>query len=73
MYMYACMCAYGYECNALVCVCVCSGGEALSPLHAVLIEKWCLLPGGVPARGQAGGQAPKKEVTSIFIALDMHM
>lgn len=29
--------------------------------------------GGVPARGQAGGQAPKKEVTSIFIALDMHM
>ncbi|KAK1905923.1 Ribosomal protein S12 methylthiotransferase RimO, partial [Dissostichus eleginoides] len=27
-----------------------AGGEAVSPLHAVLIEKWCLVPGG--ARGK---------------------
>lgn len=42
-------------------------------MHAVLIEKCCLVPEGERRGGQTGGEAPKKEVTSIFIALDMHM
>lgn len=77
MHLCVCVCVYDYECHSLVCVCDFSRVEAVSPVHAVLIEK-CLVPwglkgGGGLARGQTGDQAPKKEVTSIFIALDMHM
>ena len=78
-----CVCTCVYVC-AFVCVCVCvqRGWGCVSCARCAHWEVVsCALGGGVvvvvgvgvPARGQAGGQAPKKEVTSIFIALDMHM
>ncbi len=57
--MCACMYVYMRACVPTImsviprCVCmhepVCafSGGDAVSPMHAVLIEKWCLVPWGV--------------------------
>lgn len=70
MYIYLCMCAYDYESNSLVCVCVCMcvfrGGKTLSPVHAVLIEKWCLVPRGA-ASERAGGRPGAKERGHIHI------
>lgn len=78
--VYVCMhvCIYMHACVPMImsvipwcvceCVCVFSGGEAVSPMHAVLIEKWCLVPGGgVGAGERAGGRPGAKERGHIHI------
>lgn len=71
-----CACMYVYifvhvimsviPCCVCVCMCVFRGGKTLSPMHAVLIEKWCLVPRGA-ARERAGGQPGTKERGHIHI------
>lgn len=73
-----CACMYVYifvhvimsviPCCVYVCVCMCifRGGKTLSPMHAVLIEKWCLVPRGA-ARERAGRRPGAKERGHIHI------
>lgn len=70
MCIHSCMC--DYECHSLMCVCVFS--VWVKPCLC-LLNTLCSLKSSVLCHwgGQESGQAPKKEVTSIFIALDMHM
>lgn len=75
--VHACICIYICACVSMImsvipwCVCVSAcvfliGGETLSPIHAVLIEKWCLVPGGAASK-RAGGRPGSKERGHIHI------